>query len=166
VTCVDGYHTYRQHKGTWTQAVLCVHVWLSGRQPSLHLHTTRHGTHCLNPVALPAVSCQQQRCHVVVELFFTNAGLQEACSVLIGVCCCLFIAAACRIVKLVRAIRKGWLKVGKQREKRQEPSMYLLWGDDDQVGSHAVACCHMLVTCCACHERPCKICSVLFSTDQ
>lgn len=40
-----------------------------------------------------------------------------------------------RIVKLVRAIRKGWLKVGKQRRsKPQEQQVYLLWGDDDQVG--------------------------------
>jgi hypothetical protein len=40
-----------------------------------------------------------------------------------------------RIVKLVRAIRKGWLKVGKRRQRpQQQQPMYLLWGDDDQVG--------------------------------
>lgn len=38
-----------------------------------------------------------------------------------------------KVVKLVRAIRKGWLKVGKQRKKPQEQPMYLLWGDDDQT---------------------------------
>jgi hypothetical protein len=36
-------------------------------------------------------------------------------------------------VKLVRAIRKGWLKVGKQRRRPQEQPMYLMWGDDNQV---------------------------------
>eukprot|EP00879_Flechtneria_rotunda_P015927 GHRR01016656.1.p1 GENE.GHRR01016656.1~~GHRR01016656.1.p1 ORF type:complete len:555 (+),score=167.55 GHRR01016656.1:411-2075(+) len=38
-----------------------------------------------------------------------------------------------KIVKLVRAIRKGWIKVGKQRPRPQERSVYLLWGDDDQA---------------------------------
>lgn len=56
--------------------------------------------------------------------------------------------AACRIVKLVRAIRKGWLKVGKRREKRQEPPVYLLWGDDDQVGCRAAAV--LFVVPCGC----------------
>jgi hypothetical protein len=40
----------------------------------------------------------------------------------------------CRIVKLVRAIRKGWIKTGKaKRAEQQQPQVYLLWGDDDQV---------------------------------
>ncbi len=38
-----------------------------------------------------------------------------------------------RIVKLVRAIRKGWLKTSEQQQKAQEPPVYLLWGDDGQV---------------------------------
>lgn len=42
-----------------------------------------------------------------------------------------------RIVKLVRAIRNGWLKTRKQKreEAKKEQEVYLLWGDDDQVGS-------------------------------
>jgi hypothetical protein len=43
-------------------------------------------------------------------------------------------AVHCRIVKLVRAIRKGWIKTGKaKRAEQQQPQVYLLWGDDDQV---------------------------------
>lgn len=39
-----------------------------------------------------------------------------------------------RIVKLVRAIRKGWLQVGKRRSgNTKEQPVYLMWGDDDQV---------------------------------
>ena len=37
----------------------------------------------------------------------------------------------CRIVKLVRAMRKGWLKSDKERKKAREPPVYLLWADDD-----------------------------------
>jgi hypothetical protein len=41
-----------------------------------------------------------------------------------------------RIVKLVRAIRKGWIKTGKaKRAEQQQPQVYLLWGDDDQVNA-------------------------------
>uniref|UniRef100_A0A7S0RRE2 Ribosome biogenesis protein BOP1 homolog n=1 Tax=Chlamydomonas leiostraca TaxID=1034604 RepID=A0A7S0RRE2_9CHLO len=39
-----------------------------------------------------------------------------------------------KIVKLVRAIRKGWLKTSEQKEKAKEPEVYLLWGDDGQAG--------------------------------
>lgn len=39
-----------------------------------------------------------------------------------------------RIVKLVRAIRKGWLKTREQKEQAQAPPVYLLWGDDGQAG--------------------------------
>jgi hypothetical protein len=39
-------------------------------------------------------------------------------------------------VKLVRAIRKGWIKTGKaKRAEQQQPQVYLLWGDDDQVST-------------------------------
>lgn len=34
----------------------------------------------------------------------------------------------------MRAIRKGWLKVGKQKRRGEQQPVYLLWGDDDQVG--------------------------------
>lgn len=41
-----------------------------------------------------------------------------------------------KIVKLVRAIRKGWIKTGKaKRAQQQQPQVYLLWGDDDQADS-------------------------------
>lgn len=41
-----------------------------------------------------------------------------------------------RIVKLVRAIRNGWIKTRKQKaaEAKKEAEVYLMWGDDDQVG--------------------------------
>lgn len=40
-----------------------------------------------------------------------------------------------RIVKLVRAIRKGWISTGKAKraQQQQRQQVYLLWGDDDQV---------------------------------
>lgn len=40
-----------------------------------------------------------------------------------------------RIIKLVRAIRKGWIKVQPRvaPEERPEPPAYLLWGDDGAV---------------------------------
>lgn len=44
-----------------------------------------------------------------------------------------------RIVKLVRAIRKGWLKTKKERSKPQEPPVYLLWADDDAVADKAAS---------------------------
>ncbi|KAI8473407.1 MAG: NUC169 domain-containing protein [Monoraphidium minutum] len=42
-----------------------------------------------------------------------------------------------KVVKLVRAIRNGWLKTRKQKreEARKEAEVYMLWGDDDQVAS-------------------------------
>jgi hypothetical protein len=40
----------------------------------------------------------------------------------------------------VRAIRKGWLKVGKRRPRAEQP-VYLMWGDDDQV-RRVVSVCH------------------------
>jgi hypothetical protein len=48
-----------------------------------------------------------------------------------------------RVVKIVRAIRNGWIKTRKQKaaEAKQEQEVYLLWGDDDQVGD-----------CGGCHE--------------
>ncbi|MEW5319093.1 MAG: hypothetical protein WDW38_010263 [Sanguina aurantia] len=36
-----------------------------------------------------------------------------------------------KIVKLVRAIRKGWLKTAEQKEKPEAPPVYMLWADDD-----------------------------------
>lgn len=41
-----------------------------------------------------------------------------------------------KVVKLVRAIRNGWLKTRRQKEaerKKGEGEVYLLWGDDDQA---------------------------------
>jgi hypothetical protein len=38
-----------------------------------------------------------------------------------------------RIIKLVRAIRKGWLKTSEQKHKAEEPPVYMLWGDDSQT---------------------------------
>ena len=37
----------------------------------------------------------------------------------------------CRIVKLVRALRKGWIK--REKEEPKEPEAYLLWADDGIV---------------------------------
>lgn len=36
----------------------------------------------------------------------------------------------------MRAIRNGWIKTRKQKaeEAKKEAEVYLLWGDDDQVG--------------------------------
>lgn len=35
-----------------------------------------------------------------------------------------------QVVKLVRAIRKGWIKLDKPKEK---PKFYMIWGDDLQT---------------------------------
>ena len=46
---------------------------------------------------------------------------------------------ACRIVKLVRALRKGWIQTTEQRKvTREEPPAYLLWADDG-VASDKIA---------------------------
>jgi general stress protein 26 len=61
-------------------------------------------------------------------------------------------ACCCRVVQLVRAIRKGWLKTNKQRQQRaEEQQVYLLWGDDDQVSwvelsGAALSCTEMCET--------------------
>lgn len=47
-------------------------------------------------------------------------------------------------MKLVRAIRKGWLKTGKQRQKQEQP-LYLLWGDDDQVRAAVLTVDDMMI---------------------
>ncbi len=39
---------------------------------------------------------------------------------------------ACRIVKLVRALRKGWIKADRGAPP-EEPPAYLLWADDGLV---------------------------------
>lgn len=44
-----------------------------------------------------------------------------------------------RIVKLVRAIRKGWLKTAAQKEQAKEQPAYLMWGDDGQAGGDGSA---------------------------
>ncbi|KAF5827641.1 NUC169 domain-containing protein [Dunaliella salina] len=44
-----------------------------------------------------------------------------------------------KIVKLVRAIRKGWLKTEAQKERPEEPPVYLMWGDDGLAGQEGVA---------------------------
>mmetsp|Transcript_26073 Transcript_26073/g.70597 ORF Transcript_26073/g.70597 Transcript_26073/m.70597 type:complete len:593 (+) Transcript_26073:13-1791(+) len=44
-----------------------------------------------------------------------------------------------KIVKLVRAIRKGWLKTEAQKERPEEPPVYLMWGDDGLAGEEGVA---------------------------
>lgn len=42
----------------------------------------------------------------------------------------------CRIVKLVRALRKGWIKTtAERRAVQQEPEAYLLWEDDGLISS-------------------------------
>ncbi len=47
--------------------------------------------------------------------------------------------AVCRIVKLVRALRKGWIQTTEQRKvTREEPPAYLLWADDG-VASDKIA---------------------------
>lgn len=43
------------------------------------------------------------------------------------------------MVKLVRAIRKGWLKVNKEAEDEQEPKPYLLWAEDGQGSARTAA---------------------------
>jgi ribosome biogenesis protein ERB1 len=40
-------------------------------------------------------------------------------------------------VKLVRAIRKGWLKTEEQKARAEEPPVYLMWGDDGLAGEGA-----------------------------
>lgn len=42
------------------------------------------------------------------------------------------LALQCRVVKLVRALRKGWIKRDKE-EPKSEPEAYLLWADDGKV---------------------------------
>lgn len=40
----------------------------------------------------------------------------------------------CRIVKLVRALRKGWIKRSHERDQpKKEPETYLLWADHGMV---------------------------------
>lgn len=38
-----------------------------------------------------------------------------------------------QVVKLVRAIRKGWIKFDKPKE---EPNFYLLWGDETDTADN------------------------------
>lgn len=57
----------------------------------------------------PMGDCESSRCF---------AALSMACETLMAVC---------RIVKLVRALRKGWIK--RERDIVKEPEAYLLWGD-------------------------------------
>lgn len=40
-----------------------------------------------------------------------------------------------RVVKLVRAIRKGWLKLQTQSAADDEAPLYLMWEEDNQVNS-------------------------------
>ena len=42
-----------------------------------------------------------------------------------------------RIVKLVRALRKGWIKKEQAPEK---PTAYLFWEDDGETGGRAIGC--------------------------
>lgn len=44
----------------------------------------------------------------------------------------------CRIVKLVRALRKGWIKRDRQVAP-QEPATYLMWDDDLQTEDKTLA---------------------------
>lgn len=44
-----------------------------------------------------------------------------------------------RVVKLIRAIRKGWLKVSTEEEEEQEPKPYMLWADDGQGSARTAA---------------------------
>lgn len=37
------------------------------------------------------------------------------------------------VVKLVNAIRNGWIKPYGYKEENKEPEVYMLWGDDDQT---------------------------------
>ena len=39
---------------------------------------------------------------------------------------------ACRVIRLVRAIRRGWIKLHKEAAE-QEDQPYLMWADDGQV---------------------------------
>ena len=39
---------------------------------------------------------------------------------------------ACRVIRLVRAIRRGWIKLHKEAAQ-QEDQPYLMWADDGQV---------------------------------
>ena len=44
----------------------------------------------------------------------------------------------CRIVKLVRAMRKGWLKRRDEQPPEKRP-VYLLWQDDGMAADHTQA---------------------------
>ena len=48
---------------------------------------------------------------------------------------------ACRIVKLVRALRKGWIQTTAERAAvvREEPPAYLLWQDDGLASDKTLA---------------------------
>ena len=49
------------------------------------------------------------------------------------------VRVVCRIVKLVRALRKGWIQTTEQRKvTHEEPPAYLLWADDG-VASDKIA---------------------------
>ncbi len=49
-----------------------------------------------------------------------------------GLLYCLLMPDCPRVVKLVRALRKGWIKRDKKQES-DEPPAYLLWQDDGMV---------------------------------
>lgn len=42
--------------------------------------------------------------------------------------CSVLRAMHCRIVKLVRALRKGWIK--REKDEVKEPEVYLMWAED------------------------------------
>ena len=44
-----------------------------------------------------------------------------------------------RIIKLVRAIRNGWLKTSDQKQKAEEQQSYLLWADDNLADTSKTA---------------------------
>lgn len=53
----------------------------------------------------------------------------------------------CRVVKLVRALRKGWIK--RESEDPKEPEIYLMWADDGNVAGWTAS------------GMSCKICMLL-----
>ena len=57
----------------------------------------------------------------------------------------------CRIVKLVRALRKGWIQTTEQRKvTREEPAAYLLWADDGVASDKIANGERQLADSCAC----------------
>lgn len=110
------------HRKTHTQAMsIVVDGVMCGCQSTLPANT--HDTSLRHLITLPSFTLlllTSPVSHVVCPTAFTQHAFHP-----------------CRIVKLVRAMRKGWLKTNEQqaeaRRAKEGATVYLIWADDNQV---------------------------------